>query len=307
MPRWKEWSPSAVTGEGFPLLQKLHIWKCENLSRIPNCFPRLEELDISECSKLEPVHIRSCNHLEEFTLNFSGMLKILEIHDCKDLRIINISRDLHQHLNFLQELKISECHNMESFSGRGLPAPNLKTFSVSNCNKLKSMPEQMHTLLSSLQTLKISSCPKLVSFPDGGLPLSLQTLTIQNCVNLTPQNEWGMRNMASLSCLTIECAYADVTSFPEDGLLPVSLTSLQIGEFPVLEILNLSGLQHLTLLTNLQINCDRLQSFSDGRLPSTLSSLRISGCSSLTDLCQKDQGLKMNIMNFPTTPLLVRN
>ncbi|KAK4841744.1 hypothetical protein QYF36_009698 [Acer negundo] len=217
-----------VTGEGFPLLQKLHIWKCENLSRIPNCFPCLEELDISECSNLEPVHIRSCNHLEEFTLNFSGMLKILEIHDCKDLRIINISKDLHQHLNFLQELKISECHNIESFSGRGLPAPNLKTFPVLNCNKLKSMPEQMHTLLSSLQTLKISGCPKLVSFPNGGLPPSLQTLTIQNCVNLTPQNEWGLRNMASLSCLTIECAYANVTSFPEDGLLlrPLLLSKL---------------------------------------------------------------------------------
>ncbi|KAK2636920.1 hypothetical protein Ddye_031712 [Dipteronia dyeriana] len=290
MPRWKEWSPSAVTGEGFPLLQKLHIWKCENLSRLPNCFPSLEELDISECSKLEPVHIRSCNHLEEFTLNFSGMLKILEIHDCKDLRIINISRNLHQHLNFLQELKISECHNMESFSGRGLPAPNLKTFSVSNCNKLKSMPEQMHTLLSSLQTLKISGCPKLVSFPDGGLPLSLQTLTIQNCVNLTPLDAWGLRNMTSLTRLTIECENANVTSFPDEGLLPASLTSLEINGFPVLKILYLGGLQHLILLNDLHINCTRLHTFSDGKLPSSLSSLRISGCSSLTDLCLKDQG-----------------
>ncbi|TXG55929.1 hypothetical protein EZV62_017242 [Acer yangbiense] len=319
MPNWIHWSSLAVTGGGFPSLQQLHIRKCENLIEIPNCLPLLELLFISECWQLQfddfidypalqTLHIESCNYPTNFTLNLFSKLKFLQIQDCRYLRFLEISEELHhQELCFFQELKISECHNMESFSGRGLPAPNLTTFSVSNCNNLRSMPEQMHTLLNSLQTLIISGCPKLVSFPKGGLPPSLQTLTIQNCVNLTPQNEWGLRNMASLSCLTIECAYANVTSFPEDGLLPASLTFLQISEFPVLETLNLSGLQHLTLLKDLQIHsCNQLQILSDGSLPSSLSSLTIAGCSlQLKDWCQRDRGIYWDkISHIPTQSIM---
>ncbi|TXG55934.1 hypothetical protein EZV62_017247 [Acer yangbiense] len=302
MPNWIHWSSLAVTGGGFPSLQELHIQKCENLIEIPNCLPSLELLFINECWQLQfddfidypalqTLHIESCNYLTNFSLNFSSQIKFLRIQNCRYLRFLEISEELHQELSLFGELEISECPNMELFSGRGFPAPNLTTFSVLNCNNLRSMPEQMHTLLSSLQTLKISGCPKLVSFPDGGLPLSLQTLTIQNCVNLNPQNAWGLRNMSSLTRLIIECAYDNVTSFPDEGLLPVSLASLEISGFPVLKNLDLSGLQHLISLNDLHIECSRLQTLSDGTLPSSLSSLRISGCSSLTDLCRKDQGV----------------
>ncbi|KAK4841486.1 hypothetical protein QYF36_005359 [Acer negundo] len=299
MPKWINWSALTDTGGGFPSLQELHIRKCDYLIEIPNCLPLLELLFISECWQLQfqdfidypalqTLHIESCNYPMNFTLNFFSNLKFLQIQDCRYLRFLEISEELHhQELSFFQELEISECPNMELFSGRGLPAPNLTTFSISNGNNLRSMPEQMHMLLSSLQTLNISGCPKLVSFPDGGLPPSLQILTIKNCVNLTPQNSWGLRNLESLTCLTIECAYANVTSFPDEGLLPASLTFLQISEFPVLQTLNLSGLQHLTMLKDLQIHsCNQLQILSDGSLPTSLSSLTITGFPSLTDLCQ---------------------
>ncbi|KAI9169650.1 hypothetical protein LWI28_015570 [Acer negundo] len=302
MPNWIHWSSLAVTGGGFPSLQELHIQKCENLIEIPNCLPSLELLFIDECWQfqfddfidypaLQTLHIESCNYPTNFTLNFFSQIKFLHIQNCRYLRFLEISEELHQELSLFWVLEISECPNMELFSGRGFPAPNLTTFSVLNCNNLRSMPEQMHTLLSSLQTLKISGCPKLVSFPDGGLPPSLQTLTIQNCVNLTPQNAWGLRNMSSLTRLIIECAYDNVTSFPDEGLLPASLTSLEISGFPMLKNLDLSGLQHLILLNDLHIECSRLQTLSDGMLPTSLSSLRISGSSSLTDLCRKDQGV----------------
>ncbi|KAK4841635.1 hypothetical protein QYF36_007794 [Acer negundo] len=302
MPNWIHWSSLAVTGGGFPSLQELHIQKCENLIEIPNCLPSLELLFIDECWQfqfddfidypaLQTLHIESCNYPTNFTLNFFSQIKFLHIQNCRYLRFLEISEELHQELSLFWVLEISECPNMELFSGRGFPAPNLTTFSVLNCNNLRSMPEQMHTLLSSLQTLKISGCPKLVSFPDGGLPPSLQTLTIQNCVNLTPQNAWGLRNMSSLTRLIIECAYDNVTSFPDEGLLPASLTSLEISGFQVLKNLDLSGLQHLILLNDLHIECSRLQTLSDGMLPTSLSSLRISGSSSLTDLCRKDQGV----------------
>ncbi|KAH7570572.1 hypothetical protein JRO89_XS05G0138000 [Xanthoceras sorbifolium] len=303
MPNWIHWSSLAVTeGREFPLLQELHIQKCENLIEIPNCLPSLELLFINECWQLQfddfmdypalqSLSIRSCNYPTNFTLNFSSNLKFLQIQDCRYLRFLEISEELHQQLNFFEDLEISECPNLELFSGNGLCAPNLTTFSVSNCNNLSSMPEQMHVLLTSLQNLNISGCPRLVSFPDGGLPLSLQKLVIQNCISLTLQNSWGLTDMASLTCLTINCAYQNVTSFPDEGLLPASLTFLQISEFPMLETLNLSGLQHLTLLEDLQINCSRLQILSEGRMPDSLSSLSITGSPSMTDLCQQNQGI----------------
>ncbi|TXG55933.1 hypothetical protein EZV62_017246 [Acer yangbiense] len=200
MLEWINWSPLAVAGGGFPSLQELHIKKCKNLIEIPNCLPSLVLLCINECwqlqfddimdyPKLQDLRIRSCNYLKKFTLNFSSELKFLQIHDCGYLRFIKISKDLHQDLKFFQELEISKCPNLEIFSGGGLPASNLTSFSVSNCNTLRLMPKQMHELLSSLQTLNISDCPELESFPDGGLPPSLQTLTIQNCVKLSSMPE----------------------------------------------------------------------------------------------------------------------
>ncbi|KAK0574604.1 hypothetical protein LWI29_026112 [Acer saccharum] len=284
----------------------------ENVEELEfNWSSNLQFDDFIDYPALQTLHIESCNYPTNFTLNLFSKLKFLQIQDCRYLRFLEISEELHhQELSFFQMLEISECPNMELFSGRGLPAPNLTTFSISNCNNLRSMPEQMHMLLSSLQTLNISGCPRLVSFPDGGLPPSLQILTIKNCVNLTPQIAWGLRNMASLTCLAIECAYANVTSFPDEGLLPASLTFLQISEFPVLKTLNLSGLQHITLLKDLQIHsCNQLQILSDGSLPSSLSSLTIAGCSlQLKDWCKRDRGIYWDkISHIPTQSITATN
>ncbi|KAK2636915.1 hypothetical protein Ddye_031707 [Dipteronia dyeriana] len=98
--------------------------------------------------------------------------------------------------------------------------------------------------------------------------------------------------MTSLTCLTLKGGCSNVNSYPDEGLLPASLAIIQISEFPVLATLNLKGLQDLALLKSLQINsCDFLQSFSvDRTLPSSPSSLNITGHSCLTQLCQKDVG-----------------
>ncbi|KAK0573909.1 hypothetical protein LWI29_015372 [Acer saccharum] len=291
------WSRTDRADEGTnqtTILENLHPPEnIEKLSIKGEC-RLLQFEDTMDYPQLQDLSIKSCDFLKKLTLNFSSHLKTLKIHDCGYLRFLKISDNLHQDLNFFRELEIIKCPYLEIFSGRGLPAPNLTSFSVSSCNSLRSMPLQMCTLLASLQTLDISGCPKLVFFPNGGLPPSLQILTIKNCVNLTPQNAWGLRNMTSLICLTIECAYANVTSFPDEHLLPASLTCLQIIGFPGLITLNLSGLRHLTLLKSLEIHsCNRLQFLSgDWRLPSSLSSLKIVGCSSqLTEQCQRVGGI----------------
>ena len=79
------------------------------------------------------------------------------------------------------------------------------------------------------------NCPKLSQFSQGNLPLNLQSLIISNCNNLTPQKERGLHGTVSLTCFEIKGGCSNVKSFPEEGLLPNALTSLQISSLPNLE------------------------------------------------------------------------
>ncbi|KAK3223805.1 hypothetical protein Dsin_010830 [Dipteronia sinensis] len=288
-------------------LKELHVQNCPELTgRLAGYFPSLELLYIAWCWKLDflfedvrnysnlrNLHIKSsCDSLMIFTLNLFHRLENLQLMDCRNLKRIEVSEDIHGELRCLQSLKIIDCHNLELFAGRGLPTPNLTSFIVMNCNGLLSMPEQMHTLLTSLEVLGVSYCPKIESFPIGGLPTNLQSLLIQNCDRLTPQEGWGLNNMTSLTSVRITGGCSNLNSFPQVGLLPTSLKCLEISEFPDLKSLNLSGFQFLDSIETLEINsCVNLRSMSDGRwLPSSISSLSITGCSLMTEQCQKDQG-----------------
>ena len=76
--------------------------------------------------------------------------------------------------------------------------------------------------------------------------------------------------MVSLTCFEIEGGCSNVKFFPEEGLLPNTLTSLRISRLPNLEVLD-KGLQDLTLLETLEINdCEKLESMPAGGLSTTL-------------------------------------
>ncbi|CBI32180.3 unnamed protein product, partial [Vitis vinifera] len=87
-----------------------------------------------------------------------------------------------------------------------------------------------------------------------GLPSNLHELEIRNCNQLTPQVDWGLQRLASLTRLSIECGCEDVDLFPNKYLLPSSLTSLVISKLPNLKSLNSKGLQQLTFLLKLEIS-----------------------------------------------------
>lgn len=87
--------------------------------------------------------------------------------------------------------------------------------------------------------------------------------------------------------LVLRLKVAAVKSFPEEGLLPNALTSLQISSLPNLEALN-KGLQDLTSLETLEINdCEKLELMPAGGLPTTLTSLLITECLLLGPRCQE--------------------
>ncbi|KAL4600844.1 hypothetical protein ACB092_11G229000 [Castanea dentata] len=94
--------------------------------------------------------------------------------------------------------------------------------------------------------------------------------------------EWGLHKLDCLHQLEIEDGCRNVESFPEDKLLPCNLTSLRISGLSNLKCLNYKGLQHLTALKTLEISCcNKLQSFPEEELPSSLSFLCIKECSLL--------------------------
>ncbi|TQE00983.1 hypothetical protein C1H46_013523 [Malus baccata] len=294
MQEWQEWCfPGGEEEEGghFPNLCELSLENCPKLTgKLPlYYFPRLERLTLQE------VNIESLACSQE----------------CNKFNI---------ELPSLRDLGISDCPNLVCFVGGGvLLAPNLKRISMCRFKNLWSVPEEMHASLPSLQSLSIQGskefksfpeeskfpslsyliiqdCPELESFPEGGLPSKLRYLGIRSCKKLMANRiRWGQQTLTSLKYLDLDfskCEEEEIgESFPEEGLLPTTLTSLRISNHPNLKTIDGKALRHLISLETLKISfCPQLQSLPDEGLPTSLSRLEIRECDLLTQRCQRDTG-----------------
>nr|POE61257.1 putative disease resistance rpp13-like protein 1 [Quercus suber] len=322
MREWQEWI--IFEDEVFSCLQWLHISYCPKLNKnLPNQLPSLTKLEIRECKQLvasfpwapalhelyfdgkiqlpsvryypsleSMIMIGGCDSLWSFPLQFFPKLKFIEIFNCKNLESLSASTGSHLDLTSLTYLKISRCPTFVSFLSGGICARKLTEIEVFSCKKLKSLPEGMVTLLPSLSSLQLYKCPELDSFPKDGLPPSLKTLTIQYCEKLIScHKEWGLQALHSLRDFIIWSKNEELESFPEEALLPPTLTNFSISSFPNLKSLNGKGFQHLTSLQSLTIwYCDKLQCLPEQGLPTSLSVLQIFGCPLLNQQCEKEIG-----------------
>ncbi|KAK6233451.1 hypothetical protein QUC31_005857 [Theobroma cacao] len=265
-------------------LKTLYIRNCRNLEfpqpKILNQFIILEDLCLGS----------SCDHLKSFPLNSLPNLKTLSLWDCKNLESLSIEKELQIDIKSLDALEIRDCPNLTTFPKEGLQALSLTSLVLSKCSKLKSLPRWMQSLIS-LQSLHINRCPELESLPSRGLPSSLNILCITFCDKITPQRAWELDKLDSLGHFEIEGGCKGMLSFPEDGLLPTNLKSLRISRLSNLKCLDENGLQQLTLLQTLEINCcNELRSLPEDGLPYSLSFLRITDCSLLNQKLQKRKG-----------------
>ncbi|XP_050283290.1 putative disease resistance protein At3g14460 [Quercus robur] len=322
MREWQEWI--IFEDEVFSCLQWLHINYCPKLSKnLPDQLPSLTKLEIRECKQLvasfpwapalhelyfdgkiqlpsdhyypsleSMIMIGGCDSLWSFPLQFFPKLKFIEIFNCKNLESLSASTGSHLDLTSLTYLKISRCPTFVSFLSGGICAQKLTKIEVFSCKKLKSLPEGMVTLLPSLSSLQLYKCPELDSFPKDGLPSNLKTLTIQYCEKLIScRKEWGLQALHSLRDFIIWSKCEELESFPEEALLPPTLTNFSISSFPNLKSLNGKGFQHLTSLQSLTIwSCDKLQCLPEQGLPTSLSVLQIFGCPLLNQQCEKEIG-----------------
>ena len=220
---------------GHPILEVIGRQICQ--LRLLECPKLIRILPLDYFPKLETLEMRSAN-VEFLTIS-------------QESKLLSISK-----------LDIYFCPNFVYFSNGGLHAPHLTNISIWGCKKLRSLPEQMHTLLPSLRNLWIVDCPELESFPEGGLPSELSSLYIRSCKKLTANRmQWGLGRLTSLVDLALsfeECE--EVGAFPEEGLLPPSLTTLSIIDMSNLKIMDGKGLRQLICHERLTIwRCPELQ------------------------------------------------
>ncbi|KAL6311934.1 hypothetical protein AAG906_025678 [Vitis piasezkii] len=293
---------------GFTALQTSDIEISDVSQSLEKCdlSSTLQSLGISYCNKVEfllPELLR-CHHpflqklwifyctCESLSLSFSladpASLNYLEIRGCPDLEYIE------------------------------LPALDSACYKISHCLNLKLLA---HTL-SSLRRLELRYCPNLLF---RGLPSNLRELTIWECNELTPEVDWGLQRLASLTHLKIVGAWEDLESFPKDCLLPSVLDRLSFSAsylsskithphvpwvpvplwssapylphrtknlgLPRLQSLTQAGLQHLTSLETLSIqDCPKLQYLTKERLPDSLCCLSVNNCPLLEQRCQFEKG-----------------
>ncbi|XP_068501184.1 putative disease resistance RPP13-like protein 1 [Phaseolus vulgaris] len=254
MKEWEEWECKTTS---FPRLRQLLVFK----------FPKLKGTDLKKVVVSDEVRI-SGNSMDTshtdggsdsvtiFRLHFFPKLCTLKLIDCQNLRRIS-QEYAHNHL---MNLYIYDCPQFKSFL----------------------FPKPMQIRFSSLTALYITKCPEVELFPDGGFPLNIKEMSL-SCLKLIA----SLR--VSLKCLESLCiGNLDVEFFPDEVLLPPSITSLEIYDCPNLKKMHYKGLCHLSSLTLL--NCPSLQSLPAEGLPKSISSLAIWDCPLLKERCQNPNG-----------------
>ncbi|QCE03406.1 disease resistance protein RPM1 [Vigna unguiculata] len=269
-------SSISFPGDRLPAsLKTLYIMGLSELK-----FPVLEKHELLESLTI----IDSCDSLKSLSLVIFPNLTSLKINNCENMESLSISGS--ESLKSLDLFEIAQCPNFVSFPREGMSAPNLTRFIVYDCDKLKSLPDHMGTLFPKLEYLRITNCQQIECFPTGVMPSNLRTIEIGNCEKLLSDLRWISMDM--VTSLNVLGPCDGINSFPMEGVLPPSLTSLHLFGFSSLEMLECKGLLHLKSLQELGIfNCKNLQNISGERLPVSLTKLSIAKCPLLQKRCNR--------------------
>lgn len=266
-----------------------------------NCKKCLLLPSLGQLPSLTKLIIVGINELTKISGNFYGdgsnpfaSLEILHFEDMFKWQEWNFPSDDNKESRvflYLKELHLQYCPKLIT----GLPSylPSLKKLIIDGCEQLVSvLPRDMQIAFPSLQQMKICSSPEIELNCEGNWPPYLNSLTVSYCKKLVKDHTlWDLRKLAFLTYLCISGVHEELDSFPREGLLPPTLTSLYISDLPKLKALNGKALVHLTCLRELHIYlCKELQCLPDEGLPPSLSYLSIYHCQHLKSRCQREKG-----------------
>ncbi|KAL5159577.1 putative disease resistance RPP13-like protein 1 [Glycine soja] len=331
MKAWEKWECEAVRG-AFPCLQYLDISKCPKLKGdLPEQLLPLKKLEISECKQLEASAPRALelkleleqqdfgklqldratlkklsmraysNYKEALLLAKSDTLEELEIYcypkdgmDCDcEMRDDGCDSQKTFPLDFfpaLRTLDLNGLRNLQMIT-QDHTHNHLEFLRIRTCPQLESLPGS-----TSLKELTICDCPRVESFPEGGLPSNLKEMHLYKCSSgLMASLKGALGDNPSLESLRI--IEQDAESFPDEGLLPLSLISLWICDFRNLKKLDYKGLCQLSSLKVLWLHdCPNLQQLPEEGLPKSISRLKILDCPNLQQL--PEEGLPKSISHL---------
>ncbi|XP_027341801.1 putative disease resistance RPP13-like protein 1 isoform X2 [Abrus precatorius] len=311
MSAWKEWCSCEGhnDGEGLSCLKELSIRRCPRLRRtLPQHLRSLQKLVICDCQHLEVSIPRAANIHE------------LELHKCENILLKDLPSSLKKATlrgsriieSCLKQILLKNAL-LENLIVHDFHCPNLKWSSLDlqshdSLGNLSitswyssSLPLALN-LFANLHSLYLCDCPKLESFPNGSLPSSLGCLNIEGCPKLVASRvEWGLFKLYSLKELRISDDFENVESFPEERLLPPTLSDLYLTRCSKLTTTNSMGFLHLKSLKSFYIaDCPRLQLLPEETLPNSLSVLWIHNCLLLEQRYQKDGEHWHKICHIPS-------
>ncbi|XP_057433570.1 putative disease resistance protein At3g14460 [Lotus japonicus] len=270
---------------------KLSIEKCDSLQSLPrmilsaNCLQELTLKDLTLISfpidglptSLQSLEIWNCRKLEflshESWHKYTSLEKVVLWNSCHSLKSFPLGS-----FPSLQELNICFCPTLEEIGGS---ARKLVDFNVTDCEKLKSFPEQSD--IPSLEHLGLASLPELAISPSC-LPSNIRSLSLDlGILSSMSKHEFGsqFQHLTSLSHLYV-FGFGDqdlMNTLLKERLLPTSLVFLGLYNFSSLKFLEGNGLQHLSSLHQLHIDkCPSLVSLPEDQLPHSLAVLNLEKC-----------------------------
>ncbi|BFG20654.1 hypothetical protein CerSpe_069270 [Prunus speciosa] len=190
------------------------------------------------------------------------------VDECEKLK--SLPERLHT-LTALRSLSIGYLPNLESLAEDGGLPPNLRDFSINNCERLRASSVGEYWGLQALVSLEqffISRSDHVLEtlLKEQLLPTTLHTLRIVSLSTLKSLDGKGLRHLTSLQELYIMFC-------PSLQCLP--------GE----ELQRLTSLQHLSI-----IGCPSLQCLPEEGLPPSLSHLFILFCPALKERYKNKTG-----------------
>nr|XP_027071439.1 putative disease resistance protein RGA3 isoform X2 [Coffea arabica] len=261
----------------FPVLEKLYIWGCPQLTTIPtpSRFPSLDVLEIKRnCHVLVAEKVLS-NITNLSSLDLRGDLWDRGGQCIKSLKLVkrpesslsidgchSLPTDMLERLCLfptLQHVELMSAHNITTLR-RMSCAACLKRLTVTFCENLRELPEDLYQF-QTLEDLEIQGCSRIKSFGhpnpknsfgQRGLLKSLKRFTIDECDELTRLPAEMFESCTSLRKLTLfKCR--SLVSFPLDLRRTPSLVSFSLCGCPNWIAEMPSGFGYLTSLREVSI------------------------------------------------------
>nr|XP_007150945.1 hypothetical protein PHAVU_004G007900g [Phaseolus vulgaris]ESW22939.1 hypothetical protein PHAVU_004G007900g [Phaseolus vulgaris] len=276
------------------LVELVLQWKWNHVTDDPKKEKEVLQ-NLQPSNHLETLSIRNYNGREFPSWEFDNSnMVILKLGNCKYCLCL-------PPLGLLSSLKTLEITGLDGivsigaeFYGSNSSFASLESLSFVNMKEWEEW-ECKTTSFPRLRQLLVFICPKLKDFfnvpalnayhPDGGLPLNIKHISLSSLKVIASLRD-NLDPNTSLQTLSIE--NLEVECFPDEVLLPRSLTSLQVRWCPNLKKMHYKGLCHLSSLS-LDL-CLSLECLPAEGLPKSISSLKILICPLLGKRCRNPDG-----------------